>query len=266
MTAKELFEAGQLSAAVAQLNQDIKGNPRDSRSRVFLFELLCFSGDFERAERQLEAISQLSGDVNVEIGSQVYKNLLEAEKSRARFFKTSGQPKFFGRAPSYTSLHLEAINNLRDNRPAEVEKLLEESESSRSTVKGTIEGKPFSQLRDGDDLLAPFLETFVQKDYVWLPLDNIRTIEITPPKRLRDLIWISAKIEMRDGVLGDVFLPALYHGSSEHPDERVRLGRMTDWKTIGEGTMLGAGQRIFLIDDSEQPILDIRNIEFAIAS
>jgi type VI secretion system protein ImpE len=266
MTAKELFDAAKLAAAIEQLNQEIKANPRDTRNRVFLFELLCFSGDFPRAERQLETISQLSGDVNVEIGSQVYKHLLDAEKSRARLFKTDGQPKFLGKAPSYTSLHLEAISHLRENRPAEVEKLMEQSENARTTVKGTIDGKPFNVFRDGDDLLAPFLEAFVQKDYIWLAFENIKTIEITPPKRLRDLIWISAKIQMHDGPLGDLFIPALYHSSSEHPDDRVRLGRMTDWKTIGEGTLVGAGQRIFLVDDTEHPILETRNIEFALTS
>jgi type VI secretion system protein ImpE len=265
MTAKELFEAGKLSEAIEQLNQDIKANPRDSHSRIFLFELLCFSGDLQRAERQLDTIAQLSGDINVEIGTQAYKNLLEAEKSRARFFKVGGQPKFLSEAPPYTHMHLEAITELRENRPARIDKLLEESETSRSKVSGNADGKPFSEFRDCDDLLAPFLEVALQKEYVWLPFENIKTIEIAAPKRLRDLIWISAKIETCDGLLGEVFLPTLYYGSSEQPDDNLKLGRMTDWKTIGEETLLGAGQRMFLIDDTEHPILEIRKIEFTVS-
>lgn len=266
MTAKELFDAGKLSAAIDQLNQDIKANPRDSRGRIFLFELLCFAGDFERAERQLGTIAQLSGDVGVEMGSQVYKNLLEAEKSRARLFKLGGQPKFASKAPPYAGLHLAAITEVRENRPDKVEKLLEESASSRPAVKGHIDGQPFDDFRDCDDLLAPFLEVIAQKDYLWLPFEDIKRIEIAAPKRLRDLIWISAKIETHERSLGEVFLPVLYRGSSEHSDETVRLGRMTDWRSIGEGTMLGAGQRIFLVDNTEHPILELRNIEFAVSS
>jgi type VI secretion system protein ImpE len=265
MTAKELFDAGKLSEAIDRLNQDIKANPRDSRSRVFLFELLCFAGDFPRAERQLDAISQLSGDVNVEIGSQVYKNLLEAEKSRAAFFHKGGQPKFLFTPPSYATLHVEAIAELRESRTDRIDQLLEQSASSRPKVSGNVDGKPFAEFRDSDDLVAPFLEVALQKEYVWLPFENIKSIEIAAPKRLRDLIWISAKLENRDGPLGEVFLPVLYFGSSENPDETVKLGRMTDWKTAGEGTTLAAGQRIFLIDDTEYPMLEIRKIEFDIS-
>ncbi len=262
MTAKELFETGKLSEAINQLNQDIKGNPRDARSRIFLFELLCFSGDFQRAELQLDTIGQLSGDAKVEIGTQVYKNLLEAEKSRLRFFKMGGEPKFLSKAPPYARLHLEAITEIRDNHSAQAEKLLEESENSRSKIAGQADAQPFSDVRDCDDVLAPFLEIMVQRDYVWLPFENIKQIEITAPAKLRDLIWIPAKVELRDGPLGEVYLPCLYSASSDHPDDRVKLGRMTDWNAVSEGCVLGAGQRMLFVDDTERPMLEIRKIDF----
>jgi type VI secretion system protein ImpE len=262
MTAKELFDAGKLSAAIDQLNQDIKANPRDSRSRVFLFELLCFAGDFQRAERQLDTVSQLSGDVNVEIGSQVYKNLLAAEKSRSNFFQKGGQPKFLAKVPTYANSHLEAINDLRETRTARIDQLMEAATSIRPTLSGKADGKPFNDFRDCDDLLAPFLEVIVHTDYIWLPFEDISSIEIAAPKRLRDLLWIPATIAKRDGPLGEVFLPVRYFGSSESSDDALRLGRMTDWKNITEATILGVGQRIFLIDDAEYPILEIRKIEF----
>lgn len=263
MTAKELFEAGKLSEAINQLNQDLKGNPRDARSRTFLFELLCFSGDFQRAERQLDAIGQVSGDAKVEIGTQMYKNLLEAEKSRGRFFKMGGEPKFLSKTPPYARLHLQALSEIRENHPAQAEELLAESESSRPKVSGQADAQPFSDLRDCDDVLAPFLEVIVQREYVWLPFESIKQIEITPPAKLRDLIWISAKVELRDGPLGEVFLPCLYSGSSDHPDDRVKLGRMTDWTSPGERCTLGSGQHMLFVDDTERPILEIRKLEFA---
>lgn len=263
MTAKELFETGKLSEAITQLNQDIKGNPRDARSRTFLFELLCFSGDFQRAERQLDTIDQLSGDVKVEIGTQVYKNLLEAENSRVRFFKMGGTPKFLSKAPPYARLHLEAMTEIRENHPAQAEKLLAESETSRLKIAGQADAQPFNDLRDCDDVLAPFLEVFVQREYVWLPFESIKQIEITAPARLRDLIWIPAKVELRDTPLGEVFLPCLYSGSSDHPDDRVKLGRMTDWNALGDGCVLGAGQRMFFVDDTERPMLEIRKLDFS---
>jgi type VI secretion system protein ImpE len=59
-----------------------------------------------------------------------------------------------------------------------------------------------------------------------------------------------------------VFLPVLYPGSSEHPNDMVRLGRMTDWKAVGEGLALGIGQRLFLADDEERAMLEVREVAF----
>jgi protein involved in temperature-dependent protein secretion len=56
MTAEELLKDGQLSAAVEQLNQEVRSRPTDIQRRTFLFELLCFAGDCQRAERQLDVL------------------------------------------------------------------------------------------------------------------------------------------------------------------------------------------------------------------
>ena len=62
MKAKELLDEGHLSAAIEQLNQEVKSHPTDSHLRTFLFELLCFAGDYQRAERQLDVLAQQSVD------------------------------------------------------------------------------------------------------------------------------------------------------------------------------------------------------------
>ena len=58
MDAKQLFESGQLSEAISSLTSQIKSNPTDIGFRTFLFELLCFNGDWDRAVKQLDVISQ----------------------------------------------------------------------------------------------------------------------------------------------------------------------------------------------------------------
>jgi type VI secretion system protein ImpE len=264
MGAKELFDNGDLRGAIDQLTQDLKTNPREARSRIFLFELLCFAAEFDRAGRQLDAIAQLSSNVQVEMGVQVYRNLLQAELARSAFFDgKSLQPKFVSEPPPYAGLHLEAAVKLRQNQLQDFENLLDESSDLRTPLQGQIDGSPFSDLRDGDDLLGPFLEVLFHADYVWVPFEHIKQLQIQAPRTLRDLIWIPAKIELRNQPPGDVYLPVQYHRSASHSDDRVKLGRMTDWKKVGEGTHLGAGQRMFLVDDTEQALLQIRNIEFS---
>jgi type VI secretion system protein ImpE len=267
MGAKELFDAGNLSGAIDQLNQEVRSNPRDLRNRIFLFELLCFAADYERAERQLGAIAQTSSDVKVEMGSQVYRNVLEAEKARQAFFTgTNRLPKFFSEPPNYAAFHIEAVSHLRESRFEGVEDLLTKSEELCKPTKGVRDSIPFESFKDGDDLIGPFLEVFFDAEYFWLPLDQIKRLEIRPPRTLRDLIWIQASIELYVRSLRDVFVPVQYFGSHQHPDDLVKLGRMTDWKTVGQGTFLGAGQRMFFADETECPLLEIRTIEFAVST
>jgi type VI secretion system protein ImpE len=264
MDAKQLFDTGDLQGAIRQLTVDVKTNPRDLRSRIFLFELLCFTGDFERAGRQLDAVAQTSGDAKVELGSELYRRILEAEKVRGQILSgESRQPCFLFEPPSYTALHLNAFKELKDGRSEEVESLLDESRKVRKSLKGEIDTKSFLDFRDGDDLLAPFLEVIIQANYVWLPLEQVMRLEIAPPRTLRDLLWISAKIECADQRTTDAFIPVQYYGSSEHPEDSVKLGRMTIWESVGEETNLGRGQRTFLIDGNERALLETRRVEFA---
>jgi len=260
MNAKELLEAGHLSAAIEQLNQDVKAHPADGRLRTFLFELLCFAGDYGRAERQLDVIARESA--NAEVGAQFYRNALAAEKARLGLFRDGGLPQFLFEPPGYAALHLEALDLLRKERPKDAGRLLEASEDVRAARAGRLDGGAFDDFHDADDVLAPFLEVIVHDRYIWLPFEQISHLSISPPKRLRDLIWIPATVESGAGSVGEVLVPVLYVASSEHPDDRVRLGRMTEWKAAGN-LALGAGQRVFMVDDDERAVLEVREVAFA---
>ena len=262
MTAEELFKAGHLSAAVEQLNQEVRSRPSDIQRRTFLFELLCFVGDCQRAERQLDVLGQQSA--TAEIGVQVYRHILTAEQARQRLFSEGLPPNFLFPPPSYVHLHLEALQQLRNHQPAGAVALLDQSQRSQPPRTGSLAGQPFTEWRDGDDLLAPFLEVIVHNQYVWLPFEQIKRLHIATPKRLRDLLWVPATLEAHSGPVGEVFLPVLYPDSYRRADERVKLGRMTEWIDMGEGVTLGAGQHLFFIDGQDRGILEVQDIEFAI--
>ncbi len=263
MKAKEFLDAGHLSAAIDEINQEVRSHPADARLRTFLFELLCFAGDYVRAERQLGVLGHQSA--TAEVGVQVYRNILTAEQARRKLLSDGLRPDFLFDPPAYTHLHFEAVNRLREHRPEEAKALLERSEGVRPPLEGRVEGQRFTDFRDADDLLGPFLEVLVHSNYVWVPFEQINRLTISPPKRLRDLLWIPATLESNLGAVGEVFLPVLYAGSSEHGDDQVRLGRMTDWKAVGEGLALGVGQRLFLIDGDERAILEVREVAFEAA-
>lgn len=260
MTAKELLDAGKLSAAIEQLNKEVRAHPADGRLRTFLFELLCFAGEYQRADRQLEVIGHQSA--SAEIGVQAYRQLMEAEKARQRLLSDGLQPNFLFPPPPYARLHLEALNRLRENRPAEARALLEEAGGSYPVVTGRLDGQPFADFQDSDVLIGPFLEVVIQGKYTWLPFAHIKRLQVSPPKKLRELLWTQARLETITGPAGEVFLPALYVGSSTSTDESIQLGRMTDWLPLGEGLTRGIGQRLFLVDDTERAILEVKDVEF----
>jgi protein involved in temperature-dependent protein secretion len=42
----------------------------------------------------------------------------------------------------------------------------------------------------------------------------------------------------------------------------VKLGRMTDWRELGAGLYSPSGLRLFLVDDSDRAVFEVRNLEF----
>jgi len=260
MQAKELLDAGHLTAAIEQLGQEVKARPTDTPRRTFLFELLCFAGEYDRAKRQLDVLGHET--TSREIGVQIYRNVLAAEEARRGLFASGLRPHFLESPPPYARLHLEAVNRLRENSPAEARSVLDESSGLQPAMKGHLDGQEFHGFQDADDIIGPFLEVFIHDRYVWFPFEALRRVEISAPRQLRDLLWIPATLESWNGSIGEALLPVLYAGSSAHPDEQVRLGRMTDWKSAEGGLALGAGQRIFLVNDEERAMLEVRLIEF----
>jgi type VI secretion system protein ImpE len=259
-TAKELLDAGNLRGAIEEVSRDVKAKPSEIRPRIFLFELLCFAGEYDRAEKQLEVIGHQSA--RAELGVQVYRNNLKAERDRRRLFSDGLAPHFLTEPPAYVDLHLSAINRLREGNTEEVRGLLDRAEEECPALGGMLDGQPFLDFRDCHDLTSSVLELIVHDKYTWVPFDQIKQIEIPAPRQLRDLMWTPARIEAVDGTIGEVFIPALYVGSSDHQDDQVKLGRMTDWPQTKKALYLPVGLRLFMVDGEEKAMLEARSIEF----
>jgi len=184
--AKELLDANRLSAAILELNQEVKQHPTDLRIRTFLFELLCFDGAHERAERQLDVIGLQNESAG--IGVDVYRQLLRADKARRRWFTEGLKPTFLIDPPSWAHHQLEAGHRLRGQQAEEATTLLEEAAHSRPKLTGLVNGMRCTEFRDIDDRLGAVLEVFFRETYVWLPTEQVRKITIPPPSQLRVLL------------------------------------------------------------------------------
>jgi type VI secretion system protein ImpE len=259
MNASELFKAGRLTEAITSQTQEVKGNPGDQGKRLFLFELLAFAGDLDRARRQIEAVTY--DDPDLEMAAASYRKLIDAEEARRALFRGGLTPQFLADPSAHVGQRLQALNRLREGQPAEAAAELAKAEEKTPDVAGLLNGKSFDHLRDCDDLLAGVLEVMAQGKYYWVPLEQIASLAANAPAMPRDLLWLPAHLAMRDGPEGDVFLPALYPNSHQHADNAVKLGRATDWKGGDGAPVLGAGLKVFLCGDDDISILEWRQLE-----
>lgn len=258
--AKTQLDAGNLNAAVEAALSSVKSNPTDVQSRIFLFELSCFSGDWERAERQLEVIGHQ--DVKAMIGSQIFKQNFEAERSRMRYFSDGLKPEFLSPPPVYVEELLAANNRVREGNTSEAREILDKVEEERPAFACRLNNQEKEDFRDYNDLTMCVFEAILKETYVWLPMEQVKKIEFFEPKSLRDLFWIQAKVETKNGLGGEMFFPSLYANSWKSEDDQVRLGRKTDWREAGDEVYIGEGLREFFTEGEAKAILEIREIEF----
>lgn len=261
--AKAMLDAGDLGGAIETALGTVKSNPTDIPARIFLFELSCFAGDWVRAEKQLEVIGHQ--DANAMVGSLIYKQCVEAEKKRASFFDSSVKPEFLADPPDYIYGLLTANNRLREGSAAEAREILDKVEEERPAFACTVNGEAMSDFRDYNDTTSSILEVFIKDSYVWVPLEQVVRITFMEPKSLRDLFWIQAQLETENGTNGEVMVPALYQGSAQSGDDRVRLGRMTDWRDAGSEIFIGEGLKSFWMDGADRPILELKTVEFGVS-
>jgi type VI secretion system protein ImpE len=230
LQAEALYREGKLAQAIASLNAELKERPTDVQRRTFLFELLCFAGDYERAGKQLDVL--LRGDPESTPGILAYQGILEAEGERRKMFATGAFPA---------------------------------SKSEPQPVRGRLNGQPFERLEDADPRLGARLEVYIAGRYSWIPLEHLASLTVERPHKLRDLLWAPAHLKggaaLEGADVGDVLLPVLTPAASAHADERVRLGRVTEWVELPDGQEAPVGQKMLLVDDEEFPILEVRELE-----
>jgi len=232
MNAEQLFRAGKLNEAISALGSLLRDRPDDLKHRTFLFELLCFAGEFDRAEKQLNIIEE-EGKKESLIGTLFYRGALNADRTRQEMFEKKTYP---GRNPN-------------EGKP----------------LRGKLNDREFSDIRDADERIGARLEVFAAGDYMWISYRDVTSIEADEPKRLRDLLWLPARLktgpEFRSRDIGEVLLPAVAPLSWAHADGEVQLGRVTEWCEDETGEVAPFGQKMLLVDGEEFPFLEIRKLE-----
>jgi type VI secretion system protein ImpE len=261
MNGSELFAAGDLTAAVAVLTDQVKRHPTDQDSRGLLAELLCLAGDLERADKQLEVLS--NQDPEAAPALAMLRQVIRAELTRSEFYKEGRLPEFLGVPTPLLKKHLEASILLREGNGGEAAQLLAEAEEERRHPAGVCNGTPFDDFRDIDDLSSCYLEVLTTTGkYFWVLIESVGSIEFRRPKRPRDLLWRRALLNVHKGPEGEVFIPAIYADPKGLGTDQSRLGRLTDWVRHNGSPVLGTGQRTYLVGETAIPVMEMENVIF----
>jgi type VI secretion system protein ImpE len=233
MSAKELFQFGNLKDAIQALGATLRENPADAKSRTFLFELLCFTGEYDRAEKHLNI---LAGDnAQSEMGAVLYLSAIHAAREREAMFEKRTFPV----------------------------------EEVPPSLKGTFNGEPFESVEDADPRLGARLEIFAAGAYLWIPFVHVESIELETPKRLRDTLWAPAIVRtgpsFKGQELGQVLIPVISPLSCKNANGNVALGRATEWlESEADGESVPVGLKMLSVDGEDFSFLEIRKLEFAV--
>jgi type VI secretion system protein ImpE len=144
------------------------------------------------------------------------------------------------------------------------------AESRAAELRGTIDGEPFTGLRDCHDPTAFVIEWIEGDQYRWIPLQEIRSLAIDDPMDPVEMILNPATVTFTDGRTCRGYLPMVYAPArsaspsrfdGEAADEAIEIGQATDFGE-GCGLTLARGRRVWQIEDQEVDLASIRQIEF----
>lgn len=266
--AQELLRAGKPADALKALEGAVRKDPSDAGLRVFLFQLLCVLGQWDRALTQVKLAGEM--DAKQALLPHMYANALQCEALRAEVFAGRRQPLVFGKPAEWVGWLVQAGQLLGQGKRAEGLALRNQAFEAAPTTSGTVKTKDgetaFEWIADADGRLGPVLEAVIEGRYFWVPLDCIQRVVIEEPTDLRDVVWAAAQFTWSNGGEAVGLIPTRYAGSEKSSDGAIALGRTTAWQDEGDDLLIGSGQRLLATDAGEFALLDVRELKLNTAT
>lgn len=260
MTAVDaLIAAGRPTEALTTLQQQVRQKPQDAKLRVLLFQLLSVTGQWARAAAQLEVCGELDAGALAMVNT--YREALKCELVREAVFEGKTTPMVMGEPAEWVAQLVQALAQDAAGDRAGARQLREQALGAAPATAGSLDGAPFEWLCDGDSRLGPVLEAIINGRYCWVPFSALAKVQIEAPADLRDLVWTPAALEFPNGGGTVALLPTRYARTTAVEDERAWMARRTEWLPLADDHFAGIGQRVFMTDQGESGLMDIRLIE-----
>ena len=241
------------------LTSAVRAKPADAKLRIFLAQLLCVVGQWERAHTQLNVVADM--DAETVAMRETVGHAIRSELMRARVFAGDRTPMVFGHPDEWLALLLESLLQKGQGNAAMAEDLATRAFDAAPEVSGKIDGEPFMWIADADSRIGPVLEACVNGRYYWVPFSRLSGVELDPPADLRDCVWMPATLKFSNGGETVALIPTRYPGSESSTDGAICLARKTEWVDAGNDRWFGMGQRILATDAGEHALMGVKTIE-----
>ena len=258
-SARERLRDADPAGALVALQAEIRARPEDPKLRIFLFQLLCVLGQWQRALDQLKLAATL--DPGALAMAQMYGEAVRCEAIRRDVFAGKRSPMVFGQPEQWLALLIESMLVGAAGEPARAEQLRLQAFEQADASAGVINGEPFSWVADADSRLGPVLEAVINGRYYWVPFARLSRVTMEAPADLRDVVWMPAQLQFENGGETVALVPTRYPGSESATDGMLVLARKTVWEALSEDAHRGLGQRLIATDVTEVPLMDLRTLE-----
>ena len=256
--AEERLKNGDPAGALARLQEQVRAQPANAKLRIFLFQLLCVTGEWERALNQLKIASEL--DASALAMAQMYGDAVRCEAIRRDVFAGRKSPMVLGQPDEWLALLIESLLVGGQGETAHAEQLRLRAFDAAEPSAGEINGQPFEWIADADSRLGPVLEAVINGRYYWVPFSRLTSMTLEAPEDLRDFVWMPAHLQFDNGGEAVALVPTRYPGSERSDDGLIVLARKTAWEDAGEDRHHGLGQRILATDAVDVPLLELRSL------
>lgn len=263
-TPQELLSAAQPAEALQALQALVREKPADAKLRIFLFQLLCVLGQWERAMAQLEVCGQLDHGSLAMVNT--YREAIKCEAVRGAVFAGKTTPVVFGQPAAWVAMLIEALAQEAQGQLAQAQHLRAGAFEQAPTTAGSLNGEGFDWIADADSRLGPVLEVVLNGRYTWVPFDSLAAIKVEAPEDLRDMVWSAVHLTFSNGGDSVALVPTCYPGTREQPSGALKLARATEWAELGVDQYAGLGQRVLSTSTAELGLLEARDIVLAPAA
>ena len=257
--AETALRAGDPRGALAHLTSAVRARPADAKLRIFLSQLLCVLGQWERAHTQLNVVADMDGETAAM--RETVGHAIRCELTRAKVFAGQRTPMVFGQPDEWLALLIESLLQKGQGNDAMAADLAGRAFDAAPEVTGRLDGQAFSWIADADSRLGPVVEACVNGRYYWVPFSRLSSVVFDPPEDLRDCVWMPATLIFSNGGETVALVPTRYPGSELSDDGAICLARRTEWQDIGDGRFAGLGQRVLATDGGEHDLMTVKSIE-----